>query len=178
MEFGLRDVTPSDAHSLAHILCTANDHAFRGLVPDQCLEFSEAESSANWQRTFTEGLPIDDFMLVAETPTHECVGYVWAGPNTKDEIHQAELRQLMILPDYQRQGLGRRLVSAVAQRLLKMGLSRMRVEVLRVNPNRIFYETIGGQFVSEHPYDWDGVTLSECVYGWRDIHVLLTTQTD
>jgi len=178
MDFVLRDVVPSDAPSLAHIVCTANEQAFRGLVPDACLEFSEAESTANWQRTFSQGLPNDDYMLIAETPVKACAGYVWAGPNTKDSVYQAELRQIMILPAYQRQGLGRRLVSAVAQRLLDIGLNSMRVEVLRVNPNRAFYERIGGQFVSEHAYDWDGVTLSECVYGWRDIRPLLAKQLD
>ena len=173
MNFVLRHVLPSDAPSLAHIVCTANDHAFRGLVPDQCLEFTEAESTANWARFFSLGLPVEDFMLIAETPTHECIGYIWAGPNTKDTVYEAELRQINILPAYQGQGLGRFLVSNAAQRLTEMGLKSMRVEVMQVNPNRIFYERLGAQYVSEHPYDWDGVTLSECVYGWSDIRALL-----
>ncbi len=33
--------------ALAHILVQANELAFRGLIPDPLLEFSEAESAAN-----------------------------------------------------------------------------------------------------------------------------------
>ncbi|MEP6985223.1 MAG: GNAT family N-acetyltransferase, partial [Chloroflexota bacterium] len=119
MAFILCDVIPSDALCLAHIVVSANEHAFRGLVPDQCLEFSEAESSANWQRTLSKGLPSDDFMLVAETPTNECVGYVWAGPNPKDRVFQAELKQINVLPEYQQQGLGRRLISDAGGKVVR-----------------------------------------------------------
>jgi ribosomal protein S18 acetylase RimI-like enzyme len=178
MEIIVRDVVPSDAPCLAHIVCTANDRAFRGLVPDQCLEFSEAESTSNWERFFSQGLPADDFMLMAETSTDECLGYIWAGRNTKDTIYQAELRQINILPSYQGHGLGRRLVRDAAQRLTEKDLNSMRVEVMRINPNRIFYERLGAQYVSEHPYDWDSVILSECVYGWSDIRVLLAQPPD
>src|SRR5438552_3360153 len=99
MELILRDVIPSDAPSLAHIMCIANDHTFRGLVPDQCLEFSEAESTTNWQRFLAQGLLVDNLMLVAETPNKECVGYAWAGLNATDTVFQAELRQIMVLPE-------------------------------------------------------------------------------
>lgn len=40
MSITFRHVLPTDAAALAHILVTANDHAFRGLIPDQCLTFS------------------------------------------------------------------------------------------------------------------------------------------
>jgi len=169
----LRPILASDAPSLAHILVTANDHAFRGLVPNQCLELTEAESEANWRKFLSQGPPSDDFMLAAETPSQTAVGYVWAGPNTKDNLYQAELRQLMVLPDYQRQGIGRHILHVSAQRLLAIGLHSLRVEVLRVNPNRAFYEHLGATYHSEFPYDWDGVTLSMCVYGWSNITSLL-----
>jgi hypothetical protein len=61
----LRPVTPDDANALAHVLITANETAFRGLVPDQCLTFTEAESAANWRRFLAgEGLPDGDFAVV------------------------------------------------------------------------------------------------------------------
>lgn len=176
MEIVLRDVVPTDAHALAHVLITANEAAFRGRVPDQCLESSEIESAANWQHTLSEGLPADDFMLVAQTLDGEVIGYAWGGPSTQNAPSLGELRQLSVLPTYQRRGIGRRLVCAVARRLGEQGINSMMVEVLRVNPNRAFYERLGGVFVSEHPYDWDGVTLSMCVYRWIDTEALLIEQ--
>lgn len=52
----IRDVVPDDADALAHILITAEEHTFRGLVPDACLQSTEAESAANWKRFLTRGL--------------------------------------------------------------------------------------------------------------------------
>ncbi len=175
-EITLRDVLPSDAPALAYILCTANEQTFRGLVPDQCLEFPETESVANWQRTLTDGLPDGDFMVMAVIPNGQVVGYAWSGANDKDALFQAELRQLMILPAYQRQGIGKRLMIYAAKHLLQRGLQSMRVEVLRINPNRAFYERLGAKYQTEYPYDWDGVALTMCVYGWPDIRSLLTAE--
>ncbi len=172
----LRDVLPSDAPALAHILCTANEYAFRGLVPDHCLEFMETESAVNWQLTLTDGLFDGDFMLMAVTPNGDVVGYAWAGVNDKDTRFEAELRQLMVLPAYQRRGIGKQLVHHVAKRLQQQGYQSMRVEVLRINPNRAFYERLGAKHQSEFPYEWDGVPLTSCVYGWNALDSLLIDQ--
>jgi GNAT superfamily N-acetyltransferase len=174
MDIVLRDVVHADASTLAHVLITANEDAFRGRVPDQCLESSEAESAANWRHTLSEELPADDFMIVAQTLDGEVVGYTWGGPNTKDAPYMGELRQLSVLPAYQGHGIGRRLVCEVARRLGEQGIYSMMVEVLRVNPNRAFYERLGGVFVSEHPCDWDGIQLFMCVYGWEDTSTFLS----
>jgi ribosomal protein S18 acetylase RimI-like enzyme len=175
----IRDVVPEDAAALAHVLITANEAAFRGRVPDQCLEFTEAESAANWQRMLVQlGLPAGDFMIVAQTSTALVVGYAWGGPRTQDTVYSGELRQLYVLPAYQRRGIGRRLVCHVAGRLAEQGLHSLRVEVLQVNPNRVFYERLGGTFVSQHPYDWDGVILPMYVYGWADSRSFLADQCD
>jgi len=173
MELILRDIVPSDVPSLAHILVAANEHAFRGLVPDQCLEFSEAESAANWQRFLSQGLPEGDFMILATLPTGEAIGYTWGGPNTKEPDFAGEIRQVSVLPAYQGQGIGRQLICRLAKRLIEQGLNSMRVEVLRVNPNRLFYERLGATFVTEQPYDWDGIILPMCIYGWADTHAFL-----
>ena len=175
MNIKLRDAIPADADALAHILITANDHAFRGLVPDQCLEFTEAESAVNWKRTLTEGLDDGEFLIVAQATTGEVVGYAMGGQHD-DLVYRGELRVIGVQPDYQGRGVGRRLVCEVARRLAdKQGIPSMRVSVLRINPNRVFYERLGGSYLSEHPYDWESVTFSECVYGWADTRTWLSS---
>lgn len=165
----LRDMVVGDAEALARILIAATDSAFRGLVPPQCLTFTEAESAANWRRTLTAGLPPGDFMLVAELPPDVPVAYAWGGPCADDPAHDGELRQLNVWPAAQRRGIGRLLVGRVADRLAAQGIASMRVEVLRINPNRAFYERLGARYVSERAYDWDGVVLAMCRYGWTDL---------
>lgn len=173
MAISLRDVVPDDADALAHVLIPSNNHAFQGRVPEVCLEFTEAESSANWKRMLDEGLPDGDFMVVAMT-AGMVVGYTWGGPNTKDMRYAGELRQIAVLPTYQGQGIGRQLVCYVAQRLAdEQDIHSMLVEVLHINPNRAFYERLGAQYVSERPYEWDGVPFVMDAYGWADTGALL-----
>lgn len=173
MTIHLRNVVPEDAASLAHILVTASDVTFRGIVPDKCLEFTEAESSANWQNMLTEGLPAGDFMVIAQLESGPVVGYVWGGPRPDDALYRGELRQINVLPEHHGRGIGRLLVREVAHRLTEQGIHSMLVEVLRDNPNRAFYERLGGVFVFERPYNWDGVILPSYAYGWTDTRSLV-----
>jgi len=171
MDVHLRDVTLDDIESLAHINITANESAFRGLVPDECLIFTEAESAANWRRFLgEEGLSAGDFMVIAEAADGEAMGYVWGGEH---EDGSGVVRQLFVLPTHHRHGLGRRLVGHVAERLAERGIYRMTVEVAQVNPNRLFYECLGAMWLSEHPFEWDGVPMMMDVYQWEDTRLLL-----
>lgn len=177
MDIYIRAVTLADPETLAHLLITAECGAFRGLVPDQCLQFTEAESAANWRKFFSqEGTPSgSDFMVIAETTAdREAIGYVWGG--IKDDGYGI-VRQLHVLPAYQGRGVGRQLVSHVAKRLAERGIYQMTVEVLSVNPNRYFYEHIGATYFSERPYDWEGVPLVSCLYRWANTRILLATQS-
>jgi hypothetical protein len=60
----------------------------------------------------------------------------------------------------------------VAVRLADRGIPSRRVEALAVNPRREFCERLGARWLAEHDYDWDGVVLPECVYGWPDTRSL------
>ena len=88
----LREVRLDDNTALAHILITANEVAFRGRIPDQCLAFTEAESAANWHRTLGAGLQPRDVFIVAELPEGVPVGYAWGGPHDGDPVYRGELR--------------------------------------------------------------------------------------
>jgi GNAT superfamily N-acetyltransferase len=169
----VREVVPSDADALAHVLITGIHTTFEGIVPDRCLRFTETESAANWKRTLTEGLDEGDFMFVLQTEAGIVMGYAWGGPSGDDTLYQGELKQLVILPAYQGQGYGRLLVRRVATRLAQQGIHSLRVEVLRDNPNRPFYERLGAQFISERPHNWDGVIMPMYTYGWKDTQTLL-----
>ena len=167
MEMSLRELVPSDAAALAHILISANEAVFRGRVPDRCLEFTEAESAANWGRFFAQGIPTGDFMLGVQGENGQLVAYAWASA-FDDAAYRGELRQIMVLPAFQQQGLGKRLLCRVVQRLLDVEISSLRVDVLQVNPSREFYAHMGGTIIAEGSYDWDGVMLPQLTYGWTD----------
>jgi len=167
----IREALPDDAEAIAHVMVTAMQSAFRGIVPEYCLEWPD--SAANWKKTLTNGLDGGVFLDVAQAEDGLVVGYAMGGPSTTDTAYRGELIQLSVLPNYQRRGIGSLLVRHVARRLAAQGIHSMCVKVLRANPNRLFYERLGGQYVSEHPYDWDGVIFPMCVYGWTDTRQLI-----
>src|SRR5689334_18790269 len=106
MDIHLRPVTVDDAEALAHVLVSAQESAFRGIVPDQCLDFTEAQSAANWRRFFSEeGVPSgSDFMVIAETDDGDAIGYTWGRVKAESS---GEVYQLSVLPAYQKRGIGR-----------------------------------------------------------------------
>jgi ribosomal protein S18 acetylase RimI-like enzyme len=82
----------------------------------------------------------------------------------------------MYLTRHQGQGLGRRLVQAVAADLAQKGMTTLQIGCLAANaPARRFYEAIGGRLVSERLFDEDGVMLPEVVYEWANIDVVAAT---
>ncbi len=75
-----------------------------------------------------------------------------------DPVYGGELRQLNVWPADQRRGIGRLLLGG--RRTSSCPGHRQHARrVLRINPNRAFYERLGARYVSERPYDWDGVVL-------------------
>ncbi len=75
-----------------------------------------------------------------------------------------------MLEDAQGHGHGHRLVRAVVDGLLELGLPDMIVWVLRENaPARRFYEKLGGVYVREQPITIGSSLLTEVSYGWRSL---------
>jgi ribosomal protein S18 acetylase RimI-like enzyme len=175
MPIAIREATPADAPALAEIVIESIQTAFRGLVPDQCLTWlTKEESAANWLRFMSaDGRDEGEFLYVAEAQAGRVVGCALGRPHDDDPRYRGELGVLGVLPAYQGQGIGRRLVACVAERLAREGIHSLLVRVLMVNPHRGFYERLGGQLLREQPYVWNGVTLPEAVYGWTDTAVLM-----
>lgn len=103
----------------------------------------------------------------------EIVGFAVGGPEREgDSVYTGELYAIYLLETYQRQGLGRRLVAAVAQELVRRDLCSMLVWVLVDNPARGFYEALGGRRLHFRPITIGPATLEEVAYGWPDLRVV------
>ncbi len=167
----MRAATVDDAETVANVMISAMRSAFDGLVPQHCLEWPD--SAADWKKSLTNGLGEGVFLDVAQAENGLVAGYVMGGPTQGDPLYQGEVLHVNVLPNYHRQGIGGLLVRHVAQRLAAQGIYSLCVKVLCVNPYRRFYERLGGEYVREQPYDWDGVMMSECMYGWKDTKRLM-----
>jgi len=64
-----------------------------------------------------------------------------------------ELYTLQIDPTWQRQGIGRRLITQIAAVVKQGNSTRLLVKVLADNPNVPFYERLGAVWLGSNPFE-------------------------
>ena len=149
------------------------NETFRGIVPDSYLDRMDLAERTQWTEAYLKDPKVDFYTVVAEQDG-AIVGYAAGGPNrSEEEEYQGELYTLYLLRKAQKQGIGRKLVQTVAAALAERGYRSMRVEVLRDNPARGFYERLGAVYLRQGVFIVDGVEITEMAYGWPDLRVLL-----
>ena len=89
-----------------------------------------------------------------------------------DHISNGEIYALYVLKNYQRQGVGTELVSALARQLNQFGIYSMLVRVLEHNPYRRFYEKINGIYLQKQHLPFAGEVLDLTAYGWIDTSLI------
>ena len=167
----IRRALPSDAPGIARVDVESWRSTYVGLVPDDILssyDYSERERARR-------SLLADESRVtyVAEHKTDGIVGFLSGGPARMDDMPFAgELYAIYLLEQYQRQGIGRRLVRELCAWLLSQSLTSMYTWVLEENPSRHFYESLGGIEFRRQTMALAGHEVAEVAYGWDDISPL------
>lgn len=170
----VRAASPQDAAAIARVRIDAWRATYRGTIPDAYLDaMSLEESAAFWRRILDAGSP-NATVFVAEEDG-EVIGF--AAGNRRDPPKLgcgAELSAIYVRADRKRQGIGRRLVAAVAAVARSRLADGLVVFVIADNrAARAFYENLGAELLLEQPFEWDGIPLVEAAYGWRDLDPLV-----
>ena len=119
-----------------------------------------------WRDKLSE-IDATHFVLVLETPAKQLVGFNWCHPTTDNPTWAARLNKIYLLREYQRRGLGTRMVAAAVGRLLQNGLTSMALFTETDNePACNFYERLGGERQLDERGEFGGM------YGWRDLRQL------
>ena len=107
------------------------------------------------------------FVLVLETATKQLVGFIWCHPTKDNPQWAARLNKIYLLREYQRRGLGKRMVAAAVDRLVENGLTSMALFTETDNePACNFYEQLGGERQLDEQGQFGGM------YGWADLRKL------
>jgi len=162
-----------DADAIATVHVQSWQETYRGLMPDSVLDTLSVERRAKlWRHVLEESTEERPVIAVAEH-SGQIVGFANYGKEREgDSNFEGELAALYVLKAFHGQGLGRRLVQRSAAGLLNLGMSSMRLWVLKGNPAQKFYEHMGGEYLREKSFEIEGNTLLEVAYGWRDIRPL------
>jgi GNAT superfamily N-acetyltransferase len=155
---------------IAKVLVDTWRTAFAGIVPQDYLD-SMSYSSFEERLTANFG---SRFTVVAQNDDGQVVGFASGGAIRDEEPpFKGELYSIFVRDEYQGMRLGRKMVSHVADHLIKTGINDMIVWVLQDNPSRRFYELLNGEFHRERDIEIGGKALKEVSYVWKDLHALL-----
>jgi L-amino acid N-acyltransferase YncA len=168
----IRPATPRDCPEIARIQVDSYRSAYAPILPATYLEhFTYTEQAQDWQDWFAADNR--EILYVALTQEGNLTGYA-LGKCNPDEAppYESELVALHVRQEYQRQGLGRQLFSAVSQALLDQGSHSLFLWTIYGNPSRTWSEKLGGQLIGEKAWEnnvYFGINVFEAAYGWPDI---------
>jgi GNAT superfamily N-acetyltransferase len=167
-----RTATAEDAAAMARIYVDAWRDTYRGILPaDYLARMTVTEASASLAREIRGPASVG---VVAEEGDGRVFGFATGGVR-KDpgSIYSGEVFTLYVAQDLRGRGAGSRLVAGVVGWLNRMGAFSMRIQVLRDNPYRRFYERRDGVLVGCGGIRFAGRDLAACTFGWIDTDLFL-----
>lgn len=170
----IREAGLEDAGGIAQVRVASWQSTYRDIIPQDYLDALSAEEYTSYWQGILAANGRQGYTCVAEKETNKIIGFALGGvERSQDPIFKGEIYALYLLEAYQHQGIGRKLVSAIARYLMREGINSMLVWVLSDNPARTFYETLGGNPVYEKPMMISGKEFKQIAYGWQNLVMLL-----
>ena len=155
----IRDATVDDLPAIARLHVAAWNATY---APMLARGPSVAVRERQWREAFARGDP-DWLCLVVERADGTLVGLAQAN-RSDDPAFAGELRKIYLLADYQRLGLGRRLVAGVARRFLARGIDSMWLWGDARNPSQAAWRALGAVRRDDDPGSGN--------WGWHDLRPL------
>ena len=158
----IRDATAADIPALAALHVETWNATYAPMLMNGP---NVAVREAQWREAFNR----QDgswFCLVVETRDGRMVGFAKARLSDHPEFG-GELNKVYLRTEYQRLGLGRRLVRLVACRLLDIGITSMWLSGDARNPSCRAWVAMGAEKLDDDP----GIGN----YGWRDLRALISS---
>ena len=176
-----RSATIEDIAAIVKINLDTWKTAYKSIFPHEFLQnLSYKEKELRWRERFNNPEK-REFIYLAETDSKKIIGFSMGSLQQTDltlkipglSRYVGELMSIYILQEYQRRGIGVRLVKMVVERLTESKINSMIVWVLRDSPNTKFYEILGGEYVGEKMLEYGGANYPVIAYGWNNIRQIL-----
>ena len=155
----IREATAADIPRLAQLHVTTWNATYAPLgMTGPPIAIRERQ----WRETFAR----QDgswFCFVVENAAGELVGFA-KGQRSDNPEYGGELNKIYLLADYQRLGIGRRLIGRVARRFLEHGITSMWLFGDARNPSCAAWLALGATKTDADPRNGN--------YGWRDLQTL------
>ena len=161
--FIFREVRATDLQELASLHVKVWNETYHNVKNPP----NYATREYQWQQQFklTDG---SWFCFVVENSKGELIGFAKGNVYSSDELpgYAGEVGKIYLKREYQRLGLGRKLVGYVVRRFLSQGIHSMVLFGVPQNPASKFHETLGGEKLYTKTGEFQGG------YGWKDLQKL------
>ena len=159
----IREATRGDIPALAVLHVKTWSDTYGAVVRPATYQLRERQWRESFERTDGSW-----FCFVVENRDRQLVGFAKGKAYASDELpgYSGQLDKIYLLREYQRLGLGRRLVGHVARRFLDQGISAMVLFGTPQNPSCAFHEALGGERLFAKNGEFHGG------YAWRDLRQL------
>lgn len=155
----IREAMAADIPALARLhVITWNATYVPFLIKGPSYEVRERQ----WREAFARNDP-GWFCFVVERSDGEFVGFAQGNKSDHPEF-AGELNKIYLLREYQRLGLGRRLLARVARRFISQGINSMWLYGDARNPSSGAWRALGAEKTDTDPGTGN--------YGWRDLRGL------
>jgi ribosomal protein S18 acetylase RimI-like enzyme len=167
--FEIRRATEADLKAIAHVLVDTWRTTFRGLLSDDFLDSMSYEDQRERHRR-TMLVRKAPYFVAISVRTNKVIGFASGGASRHSEYpYPGELYAIYVRQAYQGRSIGKRLFCALADQLLQSGLSAMIAWVLVNNPNRGFYQRVGGREIATQPITLGPTTVDEVAFVWDNL---------
>lgn len=164
----IREGNINDARGIARVHIDTWRSTYRGLIPDERLDSMDLDKDEEMQKRFISQESVSTYVCVNDED--EIIGYVCCGDRRDGpQEYTGELYGLYILKEYQGQGIGRKMVNKVIEKLKSKGHKSMLLWALKENSSCRFYERLGGKLVGEQYLTYAGKQVEAVAYGWEEI---------
>ena len=166
----IRPSQKDDVNSMSRVYVQTWQETYLGVVPYGYLYAMSAPELE--QGFFSDQQSKRVISYVAEIDGR-VVGFISGGYERQgDSVYDGEIYALYVRKNYQRQGVGTKLVSALEAQLNHFGIYSMLVWVLEENPYRRFYEKLNGMYLRNRRLPFAGEVIDVAAYGWLDTSLI------
>ncbi|WP_105620021.1 GNAT family N-acetyltransferase [Vallitalea okinawensis] len=164
----IRSARKNDCINIAKVQVDSNRSTYRGIMPDLYLDsLSYEQKSQSWEKRLFQD-PQNEFAYVVVCD-NKIVGFLCASSNRTHPHYEREIHSLYILHNYQRRGIGKKLMKKVIERYKNEEINSLILWTLHENKSKYFYEYVGGKLVEERIIDRGGKKLKSIAFCWDNL---------
>lgn len=171
--YHIRKARLEDAEAIASVHISSWKSTYSELINEQDVSNITFENRKTLWETILSMPDQGQVALVLEEENGDIIGFISGGKErTKRFGYEGEIYSVYLLDEYQRQGLGTRLLKAFCEEMHQAGYRSMLVWVLTQNPSSAFYKNLGAKQVEKEETTIGSGTYQESAFGWQDIEEL------